>query len=118
MGAKHDALAAKLRCGVGLLLLPMDGSLLDRWVRRLIQTDALRDTYDADGHAAVVAARRHLQVELEHMTAEHEHLLRSLEAYSGLGEPFQQVVDEYAAVQKEIDNRRWMLNRFGSSHVS
>jgi len=92
LSAKTDALLLKLKC---------------------LELEVLNATYTKDSVAAIrkVAKRQEERIAITKLQI--ERLKDSLVQYKAAGPEFNQVVLEYARLQKEIEGKRWALNELG-----
>jgi len=85
---------------------------------KLLEMEILNSTYTKESVAAMKKIGRKLEEKTAAVTEEIESLQTKLVQYKLAGPEFNTIVTEYARLQKEIEGKKWALDKFGSNDSS
>ncbi|KAK2556782.1 HAUS augmin-like complex subunit 4 [Acropora cervicornis] len=77
---------------------------------RVLQNQMIKDTYTPEAVAALKRIKAYLKDAEEQSAAELHRLSQMLIAYESVGMGFDALVQQYAALMAEIDNKKWALS--------
>ncbi|KAK3726769.1 hypothetical protein QZH41_010411 [Actinostola sp. cb2023] len=83
---------------------------------KVLQNQLIKDTYTPGAVTALRKIREHLVQAEQEETRQLQRAGQTLQAYESVGMGFDQLVQEYTVLLREIDNKRWALSELRQSH--